>query len=177
MLKRRFSIEKNRNTATTQYISYFFQDVRVFKYSFIKLTKELCPNLTKLSLLMASKSISPYRRIKVEKDMDLRSLQQGFHNLLELHLVGPLFSEYVRYAVAGANQLKCLTLGVEWPDESYCNVGPESRKDVLGKEYIEELLSVNSLQYTEELHFFAQNRRGSVRYYIYIILILTKFLT
>jgi len=140
-----------------------FDTVRVYKYSFIKMIKELCPNLVKLALLMANKRLSQYKQIRVEKDIDLRNLHYGLFNLQELHLIGPLFSEYVRYVVCGATKLKCLTLGVEWPEETCCNVGPESRKDLLGKEYIDELLSVNPLEDVEELHLFAQYRRGSVR--------------
>eukprot|EP00088_Acartia_fossae_P032966 TRINITY_DN3374_c0_g1_i11.p1 TRINITY_DN3374_c0_g1~~TRINITY_DN3374_c0_g1_i11.p1 ORF type:complete len:855 (-),score=238.02 TRINITY_DN3374_c0_g1_i11:109-2673(-) len=147
--------------------SLHFDDVRVFKFSVLQLIKESCPNLNKLVIIMFDGRLSPYKRIKVEKDSDLRSLlagkQHALRQLTELHLIGPLFADYVRYAIAGADKLRSLTLGVEWPDDSYCNVGPEARKDVIGREYLDELLSVNTMDNLEEIHLFAQFRRGSYR--------------
>jgi len=140
------------------------EDIWIFKYSLLKQLCQDCPNLTKLSMIMLNRHIN--KKIIVEKDADLRNLsckQHSFRKLRELHLVGPLFAEYVRYAISGVNDLRCLTLGIEWPHETFCTVGPELSIDYIGKEYMQELLSVNTLEGLEEIHFFAQYKRGAIR--------------
>ena len=106
--------------------------------------------------------------IIVDKDVDLklenatRNNPKGlFAKLKELHLVGPLGCDYVRYTLHGCDHLTSLTLGIEWPDFTLCNVTPHSRKDLLGQEFLDEVRGVNSLSELEQIHFFAQHTRGT----------------
>ena len=147
------------------------QEIWFFRYSLTKQIKESCPNLEKFCLLMASNNLmGSVSHIQVERDVDLNmetssrnNPKKLFSKLKELHLIGPLGYEFVRYTVHGCNHLKVLTLGIEWPDPAFCNVTPSSRKDLLGREFLDEVRGVNSLSELEEIHFFAQYRRGSTR--------------
>jgi hypothetical protein len=103
----------------------------------------------------------------VEKDVDLameNRLGEGrrhpLRQLRQLNLVGPLGVDCARYILAGCDNISSLTLGVEWPDPSLCNVRPGSRRDLLGREYLDEVRSVNSLANLEEIHLFAQYSQG-----------------
>lgn len=104
--------------------------------------------------------------IVVEKDVDVslasslgESRRHPLPHLAQLHLVGPLGCDFARYLVAGCDNLRSLTLGIEWPDTAFCNVAPGSRRDLLGREYMDEVRSVNSLSGLEEIHLFAQYSR------------------
>ena len=59
----------------------------------------------------------------------------------------------------GCDNLKKLTLGIEWPDPIFCSVNPTSRKDLLGREYLDEVRRVNSLSQLQEIHFFSTQHR------------------
>ena len=59
----------------------------------------------------------------------------------------------------GCDNLKKLTLGIEWPDPIFCSVNPTSRKDLLGREYLDEVRQVNSLSQLQEIHFFSTQHR------------------
>ena len=105
--------------------------------------------------------------ILVEKDVDLalanslgESRRHPLRELRELHLVGPLGCDCARYILSGCDNLRSLTLGVEWPDPAFCNVMPTSRHDLLGREYLNEVRAVNSLAHIEEMHLYAQHGRG-----------------
>jgi len=147
-------------------VNLHLQEIWSFRYSLLKQVKESCPNLEKYCVFMTgSDLLATTNKVLVERDVDLRldsssSSRGHFSKLRELHLIGPLESGYVRYAVHGANLLKSLTLGIEWPDSTSCNVVPTQAKDMLGREFLDEVRSVNSLALLEELHLFTQYRRG-----------------
>jgi hypothetical protein len=85
-------------------------------------------------------------------------------HLRELHLAGPLSCDYACYILTGCNNLRSLTLGVEWLDSAFSNALPASRRDLLGREYLEELRGVNpNLIKLSELRLFAQYSRGRTR--------------
>ena len=89
-------------------------------------------------------------------------MRASFFRLTGLHLRGPLGYEYVRYVVQGAVNLTTLSLDIEWPDTMYCNVLP-APKDLLGREYLEEVRRSNPLSKLEEIHFLSQQQRGMVK--------------
>jgi hypothetical protein len=107
----------------------------------------------------------------VDKDVDLalansmgESRRHPLPHLRELNLVGPLGCDYARYILTGCDNLRSLTLGVEWPDPAFSNALPASRRDLLGREYLDELRGVNpNLVNLSELHLFAQYSRGRTR--------------
>jgi len=150
-------------------VNLHLQEIWSFRYSLTKQVKESCPNLEKYCVFMTSSNLlATTSKILVERDVDLRlesssSSRGHFSKLKELHLIGPLESGYVRYVVHGANKLKSLTLGIEWPDSTFCNVIPTQSKDMLGREFLDEVRSVNSLALVEELHLFTQYRRGGCK--------------
>jgi hypothetical protein len=122
---------------------------------------------TSTSVVLVLGTITP---ILVEKDVDLalansmgESRRHPLRQLRELHLVGPLGCDCTRYLLSGCDALRSLTLGVEWPDPAFCNVMPASRRDLLGREYLDEIRAVNSLAGLEEIHLFAQYSRGRFR--------------
>jgi hypothetical protein len=150
-------------------VSLHLQDIMTFRYSLTKQIKESCLNLEKFCLMMTSNNIlGTGSHILVDKDVDLRlencsrtNPKRLFSKLKELHLVGPLGCDFVRYTLHGCDHLISLTLGIEWPDFTLCNVTPNSRKDLLGQEFLDEVRGVNSLSELEQIHFFAQHKRGT----------------
>eukprot|EP00092_Neocalanus_flemingeri_P001479 GFUD01001577.1.p1 GENE.GFUD01001577.1~~GFUD01001577.1.p1 ORF type:complete len:474 (+),score=176.10 GFUD01001577.1:172-1422(+) len=144
------------------------QELWSFKYSLLRAIKRSCTSLEKLVVLMTCKEVvGAVAQISVEKDVDLAlensvSPQSGWGlpKLRQLHLMGPFGSQLTRYLLSGCHQLDCLSLAVEWPDPAFCNVVPASRKDFLGREYLEEVMQGNNLDSLRELHFMAQYARG-----------------
>lgn len=103
-------------------------------------------------------------QIYVEKDVDI-ALENSVHNpglvkLRELHLMGPFGSQLVRFLLSGSHNLTSLTLAIEWPDPAFCNVVPSSRRDFLGRDYLQDVMQGNCLNHIQELHFMAQYARG-----------------
>jgi len=141
------------------------QELWCFKYSLLRAIKRSCLNLEKLVVLMTCKEVvGAVAQIQVEKDVDLaleNSVQSpGLAKLRELHLMGPFGSQLVRFLISGSPYLTSLTLAIEWPDPAFCNVVPSSRRDFLGKDYLQDVMQGNSLNNIKELHFMAQYARG-----------------
>jgi len=148
-------------------VTIHLQEICSFHYSLTKQIRESCPNLVKFCLLMTTNNlIGSMAEIQVERDIDFsfemaNASRKQFSKLKELHLIGPLGRDFVRYTVFGCDNLKVLSLGIEWPDPTFCNVIPNTRKDLLGRDYLEEVRTANSLSELEEIHLFTQFRRGS----------------
>ena len=51
----------------------------------------------------------------------------GLTSLREFHLSAPLGADIVGYILKGADDLECLTLGIEWPDPAFCDNQPQMR--------------------------------------------------
>jgi len=142
------------------------QELWSLKYSVVKAVKQNCPVLKQLALLMTCKDVvGAIAQISLEKDVNLSldGCKQTLDRLEQVHLVGPYSSEFSTYTLAGCPNITSLTLGVEWPDPAFCNVQPGSRKDLLGKEYLEAVKQNNKLEHLEELHLVAQYGRGRSR--------------
>jgi len=141
------------------------QELWCFKYSLLRAIKRCCTNLEKLVVLMTCKEVvGAVAQIYVEKDVDI-ALENSVHNpglvkLRELHLMGPFGSQLVRFLISGSHNLTSLTLAIEWPDPAFCNVVPSSRRDFLGKDYLQDVMQGNCLNHIQELHFMAQYARG-----------------
>ena len=56
--------------------------------------------------------------------------------LKKVVLTGPFGSSLVAYLLYGADQIKSLTLGVQWYPPFYNTPRPLEESDVLGKEYL-----------------------------------------
>jgi len=141
------------------------QELWCFKYSLLRSIKRSCTNLEKLVVLMTCKEVvGAVAQIYVEKDVDI-ALENSVHNpglvkLRELHLMGPFGSQLVRFLLSGSHNLTSLTLAIEWPDPAFCNVVPSSRRDFLGRDYLQDVMQGNCLNHIQELHFMAQYARG-----------------
>jgi len=142
------------------------QELWSFKYSLLRAIKRSCSSLEKLVVLMTCKEVvGAVAQISVEKDVDL-ALENSVHSgaglskLKELHLMGPFGSQLVRFLLSGSARLVTLSLAIEWPDPAFCNVVPASRRDFLGRDYLQDVMQGNSLNYIQELHFMAQYARG-----------------
>lgn len=143
------------------------RELCIFRYSNFRALKTSCPNLTHLTLAMTTKNIfTSISRIEVDKDANLDFLPLSKNKLTCLktvHLSGPFGHSVVKYLLKGAESITSLSLGIEWLDPAFCSTQPENRNDFLGKEYLEEILTSCSLSKLEELHLYAQYRRGRHR--------------
>jgi len=142
------------------------QELWSLKYSIVKTIKQSCPVLRQFALLMTCKDVvGAIAQISLEKDVNLSldGSKQTMDRLEQVHLVGPYCSEFAQYTLAGCPNVTSLTLGVEWPDPAFCNVQPGSRKDLLGREYLDQVKVSNKLDKLEELHLVAQYGRGRSR--------------
>jgi len=143
------------------------QELWSLRYSLVLAVKQHCPLLEQLALLMTSKDVvGSIAQISLDKDVNLSfgtHQKNRLDRLEQVHLVGPYGCEFVRYTLSGCPSIKSLTLGIEWPDPAFCNVQPTARKDLLGKEYLEEVRSNNRLDNLEELHLLAQYGRGRAK--------------
>lgn len=138
------------------------------KYSNLRAIKEFCPKLTSFSLAMTTRGvISGMNHIQVDKDYNLQlnanEEQFDLTSLESCFLVGPFGNDVVRYLISGSRDIRTLTLSIEWLSPTYCDNQPLSRKDILGKEYLEEVVAANPLSELTELHLMAQFRRGRGR--------------
>ena len=88
-----------------------------------------------------------------KRDPNLTRLQR-------FHLIGPFGPDVCGYMIKGSNQLKNLALTIDWLEPGLCSVQPTSNKDLLGKEYFNELKNVNSLKSVSELHLAAKYKKG-----------------
>jgi len=142
-------------------------DLYKVKYSQLRLLKMHCKNLEVLAISMVmglKRVMMSATQIQVDKDHNLMlhsNEREELSRLRELHLNGPFGFEVVRYLLTGALDLRVLTLSIEWLDPTFCDSQPSGRKDLVGREYLEEVLSVNPLPRLEELHMLAQYRQGS----------------
>jgi len=143
------------------------QELWSFKYSMFRSIKQICKNLEKLVVFMTTKVVvGTMDQMFLENDVDLAmensvsDTNKGLGKLKELHLMGPFGFQITKFLLSGAVQLLSLTLAIEWPDPAFCNVRPTSSKDLLGKEYMDELLQSNNLSLLEEIHLLAQYVRG-----------------
>jgi len=147
------------------------QELWSLRYSLVRAVKQHCPVLEQLAVLMTSKDVvGAIAQISVDKDVNIApgggqesATTHRMDKLEQVHLVGPYGCDFVRYTLSGCPNVKSLTLGVEWPDPAFCNVQPGSRKDLLGKEYLEEVRTNNRLDGLEELHLLAQYGRGRTK--------------
>ena len=131
-----------------------------FRYSYFRELKTHCPNLVTLAITMTSKNIiTSLHHVKVEKDMNLQNVENPLplKKLEEVHLIAPLGCDIVKYILWGAEAVRSLYLGVEWLLWLH---QPSSSKDLLGVDYLKEILFVNPLPNLSELHLSAQFRRG-----------------
>ena len=144
-----------------------FREIWKFKYSNFALIKEFCPNLVVFCVSMSSTNVvNTINHIAVDKDHNLQLYDDEksfFKHLEEFHLCGPFGNDLVRYLVKSADLLKCLTLSIEWLDPAFCDNQPLDRKDLLGVEYLSQILNVNPMSHLEEIHLMAQYRRGRSR--------------
>lgn len=135
-----------------------------FKYSFFRLIKTSCPSLRHLTLAMTTTNlITTVAQIEVEKDLNLevyRDHKAALKHLESLHVSGPFGNDVVKYLLRGANDLQSLWLGIDWLDPAFCTAQPSGRTDMVGQEYLEEVLTINNLQKLSELHMSAKYRRG-----------------
>lgn len=144
------------------------REVWTFRYSNFRAIKKYCPNLVVLHMAMTSVNvITTINHISVDKDHNLQLHGQNdlscLKNLMEFYLIGPFEHEIVSYLLKGADGLKRLTLGIEWLDPTFCDNQPMNRKDLIGPEYLKEVMTVNRMKELEEIHLLAQYRRGRSR--------------
>lgn len=156
------------------------KEIWKFKYSNLRAIKQWCPNLKFFSLVMTTKNVlATVSRVQVDKDHNIQLNSNEKHfltNLEDFHLSGPFGYEVVQYLLMQAEKIKSLSLGIEWLDPAFCDNQPLTRKDLIGREYLEEILSVNPLPNLEQLHLMAQYRRGRKRLNRFCLdFILSKF--
>ena len=65
-----------------------------------------------------------------------------------------------RYLLDRSPDLIILSLSIDWPEPTLCNLLPDPIVDFLGTSYLKEVLQGNSLAKVREVHLLSQFSRG-----------------